>query len=72
MEFRHAEQREETERIDEDVPDIRIEIMINEDFLEETRELSPKEYDVTENENEEQLNQQELKRLWDITQRKIP
>ena len=69
-EFRHAQQRKEAEKIDEDVPDIITETMINEGSLDEARELSPEEYNVIE--NEERLNQQELKQIWDNTFPRIP
>jgi len=72
MEFRHAEHMEETERIDEFEPDIIIDITFKEDSLDEARELSPEEYNVIENENEQRLNQQELKQIWDNTFPRIP
>ena len=43
MQFRHAEHREETERIDEIAPDVRIDIVFSEGFLEKNEIVSTKQ-----------------------------
>jgi len=80
MQFRHAEHIEEIEGIDEVEPDMIIEIVLNEGFLEKTedvfdeaRELSPEEYYITENEEEQHPNHQELtQRILDNMGPRIP
>jgi len=80
MRFRHAEHIEEIKELDEVEPDFIIEIVLNEGFLaknednfDEARELSPEEYNIAENEEEQHPNHQELtQRILDNMGPKIP